>query len=191
MKLELIEIQKIDTYEVSEEIVYDITVEEDHSYCVDDGIIVHNSFCHTKNKTGVGYKQLSVCIECGQAANELNALCCSDGGCKEPGDICKALGGGAHLIMCGSLFAGVKEATESEWKDGKMLVYGMSSKYANEKYFGGLQSYRTSEGKEEWIDSKGSVVDIIRDIKGGLASCCTYTNTKNLENLSKNVEFTV
>lgn len=68
-------------------------------------------------------------------------------------------------------------------------MYGMSSKTANEKHFGGLKDYRTSEGREEWIPCKGSVEDIVQDIKGGLASCCTYTNTRNLENLKKNCEF--
>lgn len=154
--------------------------------------IANGGYCATKNKTGIGYKQFSVAVECGQAANELDALCCSDGGCKESGDIAKALAAGSHLIMCGSIFSGVLEATESEWNDkNQMRMYGMSSKYANEKYFGGLQDYRTSEGYEKWVDCKGSIIDIIRDIKGGVASCCTYTNTKNLENLSKNAEFSV
>lgn len=155
--------------------------------------ISQGNFCETKNKTGVGRKQFTVAMECGQAANELNALCCSDGGCKTPADICKALGAGSHLVMSGSLFSGYEEATESEWKeeDGKkqMLMYGMSSKYANDKFFGGLADYRTSEGRKEWIDSKGTIDSIVQQIKGGLASCCTYTNTKNLENLYKNCEF--
>jgi len=153
--------------------------------------IANGSFCQTKNKTGVNIPQFSVAKNCGQAANELNALCCSDGGCREPQDICKGLGAGAHLIMIGSMVSGVSEAIESEWVDGKMRMYGMSSTHANNKYFGGLKSYRTSEGREEFIDSKGSILDIIADIKGGLASCCTYTNTKNVENLHKNCSFIV
>ena len=71
-----------------------------------------------------------------------------------------------------------------------MKIYGMSSKIANDKYFGGLKSYRTSEGKEGWVKYKGSCLDMARDIKGSLARCCTYTNTKNLENLYKNCVFT-
>lgn len=156
--------------------------------------IAQGNMCETRTKTGIGYPQLSVAIECGQAANELNALACSDGGCKTPGDICKALGAGSHMVMLGSMFGGIEEAEESEWRTSsdnnrEMLMYGMSSKTANEKHFGGLKDYRTSEGREEWIPCKGSVEDIVQDIKGGLASCCTYTNTRNLENLKKNCEF--
>lgn len=156
--------------------------------------IANGGHCETKNKAGIGYKQFSVSVECGQAANELNALCCSDGGCKSPADICKALGSGSHFVMAGGLFAATDEC-ESEWKEEngikKMLMYGMSSKVANDKYCGGLKSYRASEGRESWIDYKGPVSHIAVDIRGGVASCCTYTNTKNLENLRKNCIFTV
>jgi GMP reductase len=152
----------------------------------------NGNFCLTKYKTGIGYKQLSVAIECGQAANALNALCCSDGGCKTPADICKALGGGSHFVMCGKMFAGYDQC-DGEWveKDGLryLKAYGMSSKIANDKYNGGLRNYRTSEGKEELIEYNGDVQDLVLDIKGSLASCCTYTNTKNLENLKKNCVF--
>lgn len=157
--------------------------------------IANGGFCDTKNKAGVGYKQFSVALECGQAANELNALCCSDGGCKMPADICKALGAGSHLVMAGSIFGGCEES-EGEWqydeKGNKKAIkfYGMSSESANKKYFGGLKKYRASEGKEGFVPFKGSIEDVAIDIKGSLASCCTYTNTKNLENLYKNCFFT-
>lgn len=157
--------------------------------------ISNGNFCETKNKTGIGYKQFSVALECGQAANELNALCMSDGGCKSPADICKALGAGSHLVMSGSLFAGYNECDTAEWDNTvsppKMKMYGMSSKTANDKYFGGLQNYRTSEGREGWVEYKGSVNELAQDIKGSLASCCTYTNTRNLENLYKHCKFTI
>lgn len=156
--------------------------------------ISNGAACDTANKAGIGYPQFSVARECGQAANELNALCCSDGGCKSPADVCKALAAGAHFVMAGTMFAGHDE-NEGEWQldeNGnklRMKFYGMSSKTANEKYNGGLKEYRTSEGKEGWIDYKGPIVHTIQDLKGGLASCCTYTNTFQLENLHKNVQF--
>lgn len=156
--------------------------------------IGNGNFCETRNKAGVGYKQFSVALECGQAANELNALCCSDGGCKSPADVCKALGAGSHFVMAGGIFAGCDEC-DSEWveKDGKkyMLMYGMSSRTANEKYCGGLKHYRSAEGREGYVEHKGSVDHVAIDIRGGVASCCTYTNTKNLENLKKNCRFTL
>jgi GMP reductase len=157
------------------------------------GGIANGGFCETKLKAGVGYKQFSMIRECSPLANEMGALFCSDGGCKTPADICKALGGGSNFVMVGSLFAGYDQC-DSEWTtvDGqkKMLMYGMSSKIANDKYCGGLQSYRTSEGREGWVDYKGDVKELATDIKGSVASCCTYTDTKNLQDLRKNCVFT-
>jgi|LakMenEpi03Aug12_release.lakeMendotaPanAssembly.Ray.scaffolds.fasta_scaffold164274_3 GMP reductase len=151
------------------------------------------SFCLTRNKTGVGIPQFTVAQECGWAANEMGALCCSDGGVREIGDIAKALGSGSHLVMAGSLFAGYDE-NEVEWQEdpisGKIMpFYGMSSAMANKKYFDGLKDYRTSEGREDYIKSKGPISALVQDIRGGLASCCTYTNTKHIENLKKNCTF--
>lgn len=168
--------------------------------------IAQGGLCNTKTKAGINYPQFSVAQECGQAANELNALCCSDGGVKSPADICKALAAGSHFVMAGSIFMGYqecnaiwrlihtkKQTNNPDFENDKleMLGYGMSSEVANKKYFGGLKFYRTSEGLEKWIRFKGDIEFLVQDIKGGLASCCTYTNTKNLENLKKNVEFII
>lgn len=169
--------------------------------------IANGSVCDTKNKAGVGYPQFSVAYECGQAANELNALCISDGGVRTPADICKALAAGSHFVMCGGLFAGYDEC-EGEWEyyedwnmrygqekqverheKKRLKVYGMSSKTANDKYNGGLKEYRSSEGKETWVPYKGKVEELAKDIRGSLASCCSYCNTSNLENLYKNAKF--
>lgn len=168
--------------------------------------IASGGVCDTKNKAGVGCPQFSVAQECGQAANELEALCMSDGGVRTPADICKALAAGSHFVMAGSLFAGYDEC-EGEWeyelnyekgllsknpwsdKKKRLRFYGMSSKAANDKYNGGLKEYRASEGKEIWVDYKGPVSNLLQDIKGSLASCCSYCNTSHLENLKKNAKF--
>jgi len=170
--------------------------------------IGNGNLCLSSAKAGIGYPQFSVAQECGQAANELDALCISDGGVKNIADICLGLAAGSHFIMAGSLFAGYDEC-EGEWMTNayditsvtdyetkfltdklKLKVYGMSSKTANDKYNGGLQGYRASEGIEErWIDYKGRVDKLALDIKGSLASCCSYCNTSNLENLKKNAVF--
>ena len=154
--------------------------------------IASGSCCSTKDTAGVAYKQFSVALECGEAANSLNALCCSDGGVRVPADFAKALGAGSHLVMAGGIFGGYQEC-DAQWKEvngrKQMLMYGMSSKIANEKYCGGLQSYRAAEGIENWIDCKGSVKELALQIRGSLASVCSYSNVKNLENLSKNASF--
>ena len=68
------------------------------------------SVCTTRVKTGVGYPQLSAIIECADAAHGLGGQIVSDGGCKIPGDIAKAFGGGADFVMLGGMLAGHEES---------------------------------------------------------------------------------
>jgi GMP reductase len=56
----------------------------------------------------------------------------------------------------------------------------MSSRKANEKYAGGLRSYRAAEGKVTQIPLKGDMIETIQDIEGGLRSACTYLNASNI-----------
>ena len=67
--------------------------------------------------------------------------------------------------------------------------YGMSSKAANDKHFGGMKDYRSSEGREILVDYKGKVSDTILDILGGLRSTCTYVGAPGLKQLSKCATF--
>jgi GMP reductase len=63
--------------------------------------------------------------------------------------------------------------------------YGMSSKSANDKHFGGLKDYRSSEGRTVLTKYKGDVSVTIQDILGGVRSACTYAGASKLKNLSK------
>jgi GMP reductase len=58
--------------------------------------------------TGVGYPQLSAVIT-RRAAHGLSGLICADGGCRTPGDVAKAFGGGADFVMLGGMLAGHEE----------------------------------------------------------------------------------
>lgn len=71
-----------------------------------------------------------------------------------------------------------------EWKKFK-LYYGMSSKLANNKFAGGMSNYKASEGREVLIPYTGSLDDILQDIKGGIASACTYIGAANVKDMSK------
>lgn len=73
------------------------------------------SVCTTRLKTGVGYPQLSAIMECADAAHGLNGHICGDGGCKTPGDICKAFGGNSDFVMLGGMLAGT-DCCEGEWE---------------------------------------------------------------------------
>lgn len=209
MKFELVEIDKLET-ESYDGYTYDLEVEEDHSYNI-EGVVVHNSVCTTRLVTGVGYPQLSAVIECADAAHGLGGHIIADGGCTCPGDVAKAFAAGADFVMLGSMLAGtdqgggevitkyyqtneyyVDEKGKSQYVDKvKHFVqfYGMSSKAANDKHFGGLKEYRASEGREVLVPYRGNVQATVQETLGGLRSTCTYAGAKTLKQLSKCTTF--
>jgi len=169
------------------------------------------SVCTTRLQTGVGYPQLSAIIECADAAHGLGGHIIADGGCACPGDVAKAFAAGADFVMLGGMLAGHDEgggevitktyetnevtATDDGFYDSvyeqKHFVqfYGMSSKAANEKHFGGLKDYRSSEGREVLVPYRGAVQNTVQDILGGLRSAMTYCGAQKLKNLSKCATF--
>jgi len=150
------------------------------------------SVCTTRIKTGVGYPQLSAVIECADAAHGLGGQIVSDGGCKSPGDVAKAFGGGADFVMLGGMLAGHDECGgELFEKDGKMFkqFYGMSSEKAMQEYAGGVAEYRASEGKTVNVPYRGKVKNTIIDILGGVRSTCTYVGASKLKELTKRTTF--
>jgi len=166
------------------------------------------SVCTTRLQTGVGYPQLSAVIECADAAHGLGGHIIADGGCTCPGDVAKAFAGGADFVMLGGMLAGHNEGggeiinrafktSEIHYETGEEIVetkkfvqfYGMSSKSANEKHFGGLKDYRSSEGRTVLVPYKGSVADTVQEILGGVRSTCTYAGAKTLKQLSKCTTF--
>jgi len=150
------------------------------------------SVCTTRKQTAIGYPQLSCVIECSSIAKKLGGYILSDGGCTCPGDFSKAYGAGADFTMGGGMFSGHKECTgELIVKDCKQFksFYGMSSLRANNNYNGGLNEYKSSEGKEVLIEYKGELKNTILNILGGIRSTCSYTNTKNIKDLFNNTTF--
>jgi len=166
------------------------------------------SVCTTRLQTGVGYPQLSAIIECADAAHGLGGHIIADGGCTSPGDIAKAFAGGSDFVMLGGMLAGHDEGegkvitktyrTDELKPDGinyvhekKQFVqfYGMSSQAANNKHFGGLKEYRSSEGREVLVPYRGAVATTVQDILGGVRSTCTYAGAKKLKQLSKCTTF--
>ncbi len=150
------------------------------------------SVCTTRIQTGVGYPQLSAVIECADAAHGLGAHMIADGGCTCPGDVAKAFGGGADFVMLGGMLAGHKEGGGEVIKsNGKNYIefYGSSSEEANDKHYGGLADYRSSEGKKVRIAYRGDLDNTIRDILGGIRSSCTYVGASTLKQLSKCTTF--
>ncbi len=175
------------------------------------------SVCTTRVKTGVGYPQLSAIMECADAAHQMKAFICGDGGCTVPGDLAKAFGAGADFTMLGGMLSGHEECdgtvitkryltneiemvedtngfavvdVDPIFEDKKyMKFYGMSSAEAMNKYAGGVANYRASEGKCVEVPYKGAVDSTIGDILGGLRSACTYVGAQKLKHLPKHTTF--
>lgn len=150
------------------------------------------SACLTRLKTGIGYPQLSCILESSPCVNLIGGHIVSDGGCSSPSDLCKAFGAGADFVMLGGMLGGHFES-EGDIMDvngkKKMLMYGMSSKTAQEKFNGGMNDYRSSEGRSFLLDYRGKVKDTIQDILGGLRSCGTYVGAYSLEEFEQNIRF--
>ena len=166
------------------------------------------SVCTTRIQTGVGYPQLSAVIECADAAHGLGGHIIADGGCTCPGDVAKAFAAGADFVMLGGMLAGHDEGggevitkyyETNELEDlhdervieRKQFVqfYGMSSESANDKHFGGLKEYRSSEGRTVLVPYRGAVAKTVQDILGGVRSTCTYAGAKKIKQLPKCATF--
>jgi len=65
----------------------------------------------------------------------------------------------------------------------------MSSKVAQDKHNGGVADYRASEGKRVLVPYRGPVENTLKEILGGVRSCCTYVGARKLKELSKRTTF--
>jgi GMP reductase len=91
----------------------------------------------------------------------------------------------------------IPKLSGTDWDEDKRVIeekhfvqfYGMSSETANDKHFGGLKEYRSSEGRTVLVPYKGDVAKVVQDILGGVRSTCTYAGAVKLKNLSKCTTF--
>ncbi len=160
------------------------------------------SICITRVVTGSGVPQLTAVIDAVKAAKDYDIPVISDGGIRTSGDLTKALAAGASSAMIGSMFGGTDESP------GKTLVKN-GKKY---KMYRGMASYMASlgrkyreegpqvvdgddlndyvpEGVEAMVPYKGSVVEILRQLAGGLRSGLSYCGARTIPEMQKNAEF--
>ncbi|HXB10757.1 MAG TPA: IMP dehydrogenase, partial [Bacteroidia bacterium] len=171
------------------------------------------SACTTRVKTGVGYPQLTALLDCGRMGIPMIA----DGGCREIGDIAKALAcKHVEMVMIGGMLAGTDETpgevifeSVRPWSietqllaqlvppqnipmDGgieKFKKYRGSASKESYTDQGKDASHRTAEGESFVIPYKGPVAQVLQDIEGGLRSAFTYVGAKNLTEFQNNAEF--
>ncbi len=160
------------------------------------------SICITRVVTGSGVPQLTAVIDSVKVARDYGVPIVSDGGIRNSGDITKALAAGASSVMIGSLFGGTDESPgKSLVKNCKKykMYRGMASFYASlgRKYreagpqvvdSDDLNDY-VPEGVEAMVPYKGSVVEIIRQMAGGLRSGLSYCGAKTIPEMQNNAEF--
>lgn len=160
------------------------------------------SICITRVITGSGVPQLTAVTESVKVSREYDIPVISDGGIRTSGDTTKALAAGASSVMVGSMFGGTDESPgKTLVKNGKKfkMYRGMASFYASlgRKYREeGLQVVDSNdlndyvpEGVEAMVPYKGSVVEIIRQLVGGLRSGLSYCGAKTISEMQNNAEF--
>ncbi len=158
------------------------------------------SICTTRIVAGVGVPQLTAVMKCAEAADNYGVSVIADGGIKFSGDIAKAIGAGASVIMIGSLFAGTKESP------GELVLYqgrsykvyrGMGSlgamkKGSKDRYFQSEvmeEKKLVPEGIEGMVPYRGPLEDTVRQLVGGLKAGMGYCGAANIEQMKKKARF--
>jgi len=145
MKLKFNEIKKKQINKKT--MVYDLTVNKNHSYCIGkNNYIVHN--CLTTVQTGVGYPMASLIEECSDIKKHMNfpnTKIVADGGFKKYSDVIKALALGADYVMLGSIFNKSLESSGETTKEDGTVVDQFSS-HAQELFNADIPLYKTFRG---------------------------------------------
>ena len=146
------------------------------------------SICSTRIQTGHGMPGLQTIFDCARSDRDVRII--ADGGIRSSGDIVKALAAGADFVMLGSMLAGTEQSPGFVIEDTSGLQYkiyrGMASKEAQVNWRG---KYSSNEGISTRIPYKGSVEDVLRDLKNGITSGFSYTGARNIEELWGKAEF--
>jgi len=159
------------------------------------------SICTTRIVAGVGVPQITAVadVTAALAADDIPVI--ADGGLRYSGDIAKVIAAGAHSVMVGGLFAGTDEAPGAvEIYQGRSYksYRGMGSLGAmgakegsSDRYF---QDYEepgklVPEGIEGRVPYKGSVLNVIHQLMGGLRSSMGYTGCANIEAMRTKPQF--
>ena len=160
------------------------------------------SICTTRIVAGVGVPQLTAVQECALVAARHGVGIIADGGVRYSGDIAKAIGAGADVVMVGSLLAGVDE-TPGEIvlsKGERYKAYrGMGSlgamndrSFSKDRYFQGeveVSDKVVPEGVEGRVPYKGPASKILYQLIGGLRSAMGYCGAHDISQLQSEAQF--
>ncbi|HZK25208.1 MAG TPA: IMP dehydrogenase [Oscillospiraceae bacterium] len=155
------------------------------------------SICTTRVVAGIGVPQITAILDAAEAAAAYGIPIIADGGIKYSGDITKAIGAGADVVMIGSLLAGAEESPGGiEIFQGRSFkVYrGMGSLSAmkegsNDRYFQENETKFVPEGIEGRVPYRGTVGDTVYQLVGGLRSGMGYCGVANIHELKTKSQF--
>jgi IMP dehydrogenase len=158
------------------------------------------SICTTRVVAGVGVPQITAIMEVADALAKSGVPIIADGGIRFSGDIAKALGAGAHVVMLGSLFAGTEEAPgDIELYQGRsyksyrgMGSLGAMQKGSADRYFQDSDmnvDKLVPEGVEGRVPFKGSALSMIAQLLGGVRASMGYQGCRTTEELRRKARF--
>jgi IMP dehydrogenase len=158
------------------------------------------SICTTRIVAGVGVPQVTAIMNCTEVSKKTGIPLIADGGIKFSGDVTKALGAGAHVVMIGGLLAGTEESP------GELVIYqgrsyksyrGMGSieamqKGSKDRYYQDedLQGDKmVPEGIVGRVPYRGKLADNIFQLIGGLKAGMGYVGCRTLDELREKARF--
>jgi IMP dehydrogenase len=161
------------------------------------------SICTTRIVAGVGVPQITAIDGVAKALQGTGIPLIADGGIRYSGDIAKAIAAGASTVMMGGMFAGTEEAP------GEIVLYqgrsyksyrgmgsigamqqGSADRYFQESSTGNPNADKlVPEGIEGRVPYKGSMVNIVYQMAGGLRAAMGYCGCATIEAMKNQAEF--
>ena len=161
------------------------------------------SICTTRIVAGVGVPQITAIDGVAQALQGTGIPLIADGGIRYSGDIAKAIAAGASTVMMGGMFAGTEEAP------GEIVLYqgrsyksyrgmgsigamqqGSADRYFQESSTGNPNADKlVPEGIEGRVPYKGSMVNIVYQMAGGLRAAMGYCGCPTIDAMKTQAEF--
>jgi IMP dehydrogenase len=158
------------------------------------------SICTTRIVAGVGVPQITAINNVYEALKKKNIPFIADGGIRFSGDVAKAIAAGASSVMLGSMFAGTEEAPgEVELFQGRsyksyrgMGSIGAMKKGSSDRYFQDSENNSDKlvpEGIEGRVPFKGTVVNVLHQLMGGLRASMGYVGVDTIPSMHKKAKF--
>jgi IMP dehydrogenase len=156
------------------------------------------SICTTRVVAGVGVPQVSAIHDVARVAAPEGVPVIADGGLTSSGDIAKAIGAGADVVMVGSLLAGVEESPGDvilvqgerfkEYRGMGSLGAMKARGFSKDRYFqGDVEDVEKliPEGIEGRTAYKGPLQHVVHQLVGGLRQAMGYCGAATIDEMKR------